>query len=69
MIASIQLDGFEPEYQIVDIQPTYIDSPLSETEWVKKLAYQGIHVLNGWKEHKEWIDSILNNHIQSVDKT
>lgn len=68
MIASIQLDGLEPEFQIVDIQPTHLDSLRSETEWVKKLANQGIRVLNGWKEHKEWIDLILNNRKQSVDK-
>ncbi|MDQ0090117.1 hypothetical protein J2T12_003531 [Paenibacillus anaericanus] len=68
MIASIQLDGLEPEFKIVDIQPTHTDSLRSETEWVKKLAYQGIRVLNGWKEHKEWIDLILNNRKQSVDK-
>ncbi|MEF3313441.1 viroplasmin family protein [Paenibacillus sp. GYB004] len=58
-IASIRKDGLEPEFQIVDTQPTKADSLRSETEWVKKLAYQGIRVLNGWREHKEWIDLIL----------
>ncbi|MCS7464199.1 viroplasmin family protein [Paenibacillus doosanensis] len=55
-IASIRKDGLEPEFQI---QPTKADSLRSETKWVKKLAYQGIRVLNGWREHKEWIDLIL----------
>ncbi|WP_036677676.1 ribonuclease H1 domain-containing protein, partial [Paenibacillus tyrfis] len=58
-IASIRKDGLEPEFLVVDTQPTNADSLRSETEWVKKLAYQGIRVLNGWREHKEWIDLIL----------
>ncbi|MDQ0194928.1 ribonuclease H1 domain-containing protein [Paenibacillus wynnii] len=66
-ISSIQMDGLEPEFQIVDIQSTKTDSLRSETDWVKKLAYQGIRVLNGWKEHKEWIDLIMSNSTYSVD--
>ncbi|MEK5177820.1 RNase H1/viroplasmin domain-containing protein [Paenibacillus odorifer] len=64
MISNIQMDNLEPEFQIVDIQPTKTDSLRSETEWVKKLAYQGIRVLNGWREHKEWIDLIMSSSTQ-----
>ncbi|WP_058302035.1 ribonuclease H1 domain-containing protein [Gorillibacterium timonense] len=60
-ITDIRKDGLEPEFQVVDIQPTKADSLRSETEWVKKLAYQGICVLNGWREHKEWVKLLLTN--------
>lgn len=58
MIAEIFASGFSPEFRVVDQQPTEADSLRSETEWVKRLAGQGVRVMNKWREHQEWIEAL-----------
>lgn len=59
VIAAIQAAGLEPEFRVVDEQASEADSRHSETEWVKRLAAQGIQVMNRWREHLEWME-LLN---------
>jgi hypothetical protein len=59
VIAEILAAGLAPEFRVVDKQSTEADSLRSETEWVKRLASQGIRVMNRWKEHQDWMDAIL----------
>lgn len=54
--------GLEPEFRVLDEQPTKSDSLRSETEWVKRFAAKGIRVMNKWREHQEWMDVLMPNH-------
>ena len=60
VIADILSAGLTPEFRVVDEQPTEADSLRSETEWVKRLASQGIRVMNRWKEHQDWMDALID---------
>jgi 2-succinyl-5-enolpyruvyl-6-hydroxy-3-cyclohexene-1-carboxylate synthase len=59
-IAEILAAGLEPEFRVVDEQTTQADSLRSETDWVKRLARQGIRVTNQWREHREWIEALAS---------
>lgn len=58
IIAEIVSAGLEPEFRVVDEQSTEAASLQSETEWVKRLARQGIQVVNRWREHAEWLEMV-----------
>lgn len=61
-LALLYSEGFEPEFEVLDVKTTMEESLVSENTWVEKTVNSGYPVLNRWKKHRKIVKNKFSSY-------